>query len=80
MLFITRKETERIVIMNEIEVQIVKIEGDCVSIGVKAPDDISIHRFEVFQQIKAANSVAAPSKRSVTTLGAGPDSTGGSKS
>jgi carbon storage regulator len=53
MLFITRKETERVVIMNEIEVEILKIEDDCVSIGVKAPPDIPIHRHEVFKKIKA---------------------------
>jgi carbon storage regulator len=64
MLFITRKETQRIVIMNEIEVQIVKIDGDCVKIGIKAPRDISVHRYEVYERIKQTSA----SKRSITAL------------
>ena len=44
MLFITRKESESVVIMNEIEVQILKIDEDCVRIGVTAPPNVSVPR------------------------------------
>ena len=62
MLYVTRKESESIVIMNEIEVQILKIEDESVSIGIKASPDISVYRFEVFKRIKAANRRAARAK------------------
>lgn len=68
MLFLTRKETERIVIMNEIEVQILKIEDDYVQIGITAPPDVSVHRFEVFKKIQAANQAAARSKKPARDL------------
>ena len=69
MLFLTRKESERIVIMNEIEVQILKIEDDCIRIGITAPPDVSVQRFEVFKKIQAANRAAARSKKPVKDLG-----------
>jgi carbon storage regulator len=53
MLYVTRKESEKVVIMNEVEVQILKIEEDRVQIGITAPPDIPIHRFEVFKKIAA---------------------------
>ena len=52
-LYITRKKTEKIVIMNEVEIRIVKIEDDRVQIGITAPPDIPVHRLEVFEKIEA---------------------------
>jgi carbon storage regulator CsrA len=51
MLYITRKETEKIVIMNEVEVQIVRIDEDRVQIVITAPPDVPVQRFEVFKKI-----------------------------
>jgi carbon storage regulator len=53
MLYITRKETEKVVIMNEVEVQIVGIDEDRVQIGIIAPPDVPVHRFEVVKKIAA---------------------------
>ena len=54
MLYVTRKENEKVVIMNEIEVQIVKIEEDRVQIGITAPPDIPIYRLEVLKRVAAS--------------------------
>jgi carbon storage regulator len=54
MLYFTRKLTEKVVIMNEVEIQIVKIEDDRVQIGITAPPDVPIHRFEVLKKIAAS--------------------------
>ena len=54
MLYVTRKKTEKIVIMNEVEIRIVKIEDDRVQIGITAPPDVPVHRLEVLEKIEAA--------------------------
>ena len=65
MLYITRDETEKIV-LDDIELQILKIEGDSVRIGITAPLHISVHRHEVFRRITAANEDALASQRPVS--------------
>ena len=56
MLFITRKETEKVMLSNEVELQIVKIDEDRVQIGITAPPDVPIHRIEVMRKIAARKS------------------------
>lgn len=57
---------------NEIEVQIVKISKDSVRIGIKAPDNVSVHRYEVYESIREANLAATksqlPSKKAFKDL------------
>jgi len=65
MLYITRDETEKVV-LDDIELQILKIEGDSVRIGISAPSHISVYRHEVFRRITAANEDALLSKRPAT--------------
>ena len=43
---------------DQIEVQILAIEGDQVKIGIVAPKRIKVHRAEVFASIKAQNEAA----------------------
>ena len=62
MLYLTRQEGEKVVLDGvEIEVQILKIEGESVGIGIKAPAHLSIHRYEVYEKIIAANQAASTS-------------------
>ena len=60
MLYITRKKSEKIVIMNEVEIRIVKIDEDRVQIGISAPPDVPIHRLEVLQKIEATRDRGVP--------------------
>ena len=62
MLVVTRKIDEKLMIGNEIEVQVLKIGKDSVRIGIKAPQEISVHRYEVYEQILAANLAASKSE------------------
>jgi carbon storage regulator len=59
MLVVTRKKDEKLVIGNEIEIQVLKIGRDSVRIGIKAPENVSVHRYEVYESILAANLAAA---------------------
>jgi carbon storage regulator len=61
MLVLARKPNESIIIGDSIAVTVLGIEGDQVKLGITAPKEISIHRQEVYEQIKRANIEAAKS-------------------
>lgn len=66
MLILTRKSDESIVIGNDIEVKVLRVQGGQVHIGIDAPREISVYRQEIFDQIKKENlkAVQKASKRS----------------
>lgn len=59
MLILTRKVNERIMIGEDIEVAVVEIRGDQVKLGIVAPQNVTVHRREVFEQIQEENREAA---------------------
>ena len=61
MLVLTRKTNESIIIGDEIAVSVLAVEGDQVRLGITAPREVSIHRREVYEQIRKANEEAAQS-------------------
>lgn len=62
MLILTRKKDENIIIDDEIEIKIVAIEGNQVRLGIDAPNNIEIHREEVYRRIEEENKEAAKSQ------------------
>ena len=58
MLILTRKSDESIVIGNNIQIKILKIQGNQVHIGIEAPKDISVYRQEIYEQIRKENAKA----------------------
>lgn len=69
MLVLTRRVGQSIMIGNGIEVQIVEIRGDQVRLGIVAPADVSVHRREVYEQIRAENREAARAPQAAAELG-----------
>ena len=61
MLILTRHINEKIIIGDNIEITVVDIQGDQVSLGIKAPKEISIHRKEIYEAIQTENRRAAQS-------------------
>jgi carbon storage regulator len=59
MLILSRKIGESIVIAGNIRVQVVRVEGETVKIGVEAPASIPVHRQEVYDEIQRNNQQAA---------------------
>ena len=58
MLIITRKKGESLMIGDDIEITISKIDDGAVKIGINAPKNISILRKELYEQVKAENKEA----------------------
>jgi carbon storage regulator len=52
MLVLKRKVGERIIIGENIIVQVVEVEGKSVKIGIEAPQNISIVREELLERVK----------------------------
>jgi len=55
MLILSRKNGQKIIINDEIEITILESKNDNCKIAVKAPKDVKIYREEVYQQIQDAN-------------------------
>ncbi|NOZ21747.1 MAG: carbon storage regulator CsrA [Planctomycetes bacterium] len=51
MLVLTRKSKQSIMIGDDIEITVLKIERDQVRIGIAAPHSIPVHRKEVYNNI-----------------------------
>lgn len=58
MLILSRKLGETVVIDGNIRVKVVRVEGDVVKIGIEAPEEVSIHRQEVYDEIQRSNKEA----------------------
>ncbi|MDP7397253.1 MAG: carbon storage regulator CsrA [Lentisphaeria bacterium] len=58
MLVLTRRCNESIVIANDIEVKILKIQGSQVHLGINAPRSITVYREEVYQRVMSENKAA----------------------
>jgi carbon storage regulator len=52
MIVISRQKDESIVIRDDIVVTIVEIRGDKVRLGIDAPEEVPVHRREVYEAIK----------------------------
>ncbi len=63
MLVLTRKSNESIVLGENIEVTVLNINGNQVSLGFKAPKDVPIYRKEIFEEVKNENVEAAGSDK-----------------
>ncbi|ETI89130.1 MAG: Carbon storage regulator-like protein [Clostridium butyricum DORA_1] len=58
MLIITRKKGESLMIGDDIEIIISKIDDGSVKIGIKAPKDVSILRKELYEEVEKENKEA----------------------
>jgi carbon storage regulator len=57
MLVLSRQRDESIVIGDNVVVTIVDIRGDKVRLGIQAPDEVPVHRREVYDAIRRENGL-----------------------
>ncbi len=66
MLVLSRHRDESIMIGDDVVVTIVDIRGDKVRLGIEAPQDIPVHRQEVYEAIQRENQKASQVRPSST--------------
>ena len=59
MLVLSRHRDESIMIGDDVMITIVDVRGDKVRLGIDAPQEIPVHRQEVYDAIKRENDKAA---------------------
>ena len=52
MLILTRRVGETLMIGDDVAVTVLGVKGNQVRIGVKAPQDVSVHREEIYDRIQ----------------------------
>tara|TARA_Y100000310_G_scaffold332424_1_gene407971 strand:- start:3695 stop:3904 length:210 start_codon:yes stop_codon:yes gene_type:complete len=52
MLVLSRQRDESIMIGDDVEIIIVDIRGDKVRLGITAPNDVPVHRKEIWETIR----------------------------
>ena len=70
MLVLSRKTNESIVIDGKIFLNILRLEGDSVKVGVDAPRDVAVLRKEIYDEILESNKAAAtiPSRKDIQLI------------
>ena len=59
MLVLTRRTNQSIMIGQDVTVTVLEIRGDQVRLGIRAPREVSVHREEVFAEIRRENQRAS---------------------
>lgn len=67
MLVLARALDQSIIIGDNIKITIVEVRGGKVRLGIDAPEDVSVHREEIYLQIKEAEKRDGATKISPLT-------------
>jgi carbon storage regulator len=78
-LILTRRPGERVVIDEDILIEVMAVSGHTVRLGISAPEGVSIYREEIWLAVKEENRAAAAAdpKTLPTSATSGHDDTAG---
>lgn len=78
MLVLSRKANQSIMIGSDIRILVVGIDRDQVKLGIEAPRQVPVHRFEIFAEIHRSDApaIAASNLEPVGKAVGEPDITG----
>lgn len=65
MLIITRKAGEKIMLGDDVTVEIIEVSGSSVRIGIAAPRSLPVYREEIWDAVKRENAASAASADAV---------------
>jgi carbon storage regulator len=68
MLVLSRKLNEKIIIDENIEVEVLSIDNGSVKLGITAPKEIEILRQELLEDVKKENKAALENKQNLKEL------------
>lgn len=63
MLILTRRPGESVMVGDDIVVEVLGVKGNQVRIGFTAPDDVAVHREEVYEVIQRKSKVVRRTRR-----------------
>ena len=66
MLILTRRVGESLKIGDEVTVTVLGVKGNQVRIGVNAPKEVSVHREEIYERIRAERNGEANGSEEVS--------------
>ncbi len=61
MLIITRRPGEKIMLGDDVVVEVIEVSGSSVRIGIAAPKAVPVYREEIWTAVKEENAAAASS-------------------
>jgi carbon storage regulator len=59
MLIITRRPGEKVMLGDDVVIEVIEVSGSSVRIGIDAPKSVPVYREELWRAVKAENEAAA---------------------
>jgi len=59
MLIITRRPGEKVMLGDDVVIEVIEVSGSSVRIGIDAPKSVPVYREELWKAVKAENEAAA---------------------
>jgi carbon storage regulator len=58
-LIITRRPGEKIMLGDDVVIEVIEVSGSSVRVGIQAPKSVAVYREEIWRSVKQENAAAA---------------------